>query len=148
MTTPFLVYNNAEYLRVHNIMAWPSGVFVFGSNLGGIHGAGAAKDAYQKYGAVLREGVGMQGRSYAIPTKDASFDVLPIQEIAFHVEDFLRLATSQPHKVFAVTRIGCGFSKYSDFDIAPLFTNAPFHCSLPTHWRDIILGKEFSFNWD
>lgn len=148
MTIPFRVDDAEEHLRIHNIMAHPKGVFVFGSNLGGIHGAGAAKDAYHKYGAIPRLGIGIQGRSYAIPTKDASFDVLPRSEIGVYVRDFLAFATRHPDMTFAVTRIGCGFAGYSDFDIAPLFADAPENCSLPKHWRDIIEGKQFTFEWE
>ena len=43
-------------------------VFVFGSNLAGMHAGGAARVAYERFGAVMGQGVGMQGQSYAIPT--------------------------------------------------------------------------------
>ena len=148
MTIPFFVDDAEEHRRVQNIMALPNSVFVFGSNLGGIHGAGAAKDAYHKYGAIPRLGIGIQGRSYAIPTKNASFDVLPLSEIGVYVRDFLNFASRHPETTFAVTRVGCGLSGFNDFEIAPLFRDGPVNCSLPKHWWDIIAGEQFSFEWD
>lgn len=140
MTMSFVVDEAEEYRRVHNLMIQPNAIFVFGSNLGGIHGAGAAKDAYQKYGAQMRCGMGLQGRSYAIPTKDASFNVLPLLDIGWYVASFLDFAFHRPDLTFAVTRIGCGLR---DVEVAPLFAMAPEHCVLPVHWRDIISGGDF-----
>lgn len=47
-----------------------STVFVFGSNPGGVHGAGAAKTARDMFGAQTGVGEGMTGNAYALPTKD------------------------------------------------------------------------------
>lgn len=110
-------------------------IFVFGSNLGGRHGKGAALYAKQHYGAVYGNGVGPQGSSYAIPTKRANLKVLPIEEIAKYVTDFLTYAGAHPKLQFQVTRIGCGLAGYVDGDIAPLFVGAPINCELPDGWR-------------
>lgn len=110
-------------------------IFVFGSNLAGRHGAGAALFALQNHGARYGQGVGRQGNSYAIPTKDFSIKTLPLIEIHFHVRDFLDYASKHPELEFQVTRIGCGLAGYSDEDIAPFFKNAPSNCSLPNGWR-------------
>lgn len=108
----------------------PHEIFVFGANLAGRHGKGAALIAARKYGAVQGVGVGRQGRSYAIPTKDARLFTLPLAAIREHVRDFMLYATARPHERFYVTRIGCGLAGYSDEDIAPLFEGAPSNCTL------------------
>jgi hypothetical protein len=63
-------------------------VFVFGSNLAGRHGKGAALDAIKFYGAIYGQGIGRQGNSYAIPTKDADLKPLKLLEIMPYVQSF------------------------------------------------------------
>jgi hypothetical protein len=109
-------------------------VFVFGSNLGGRHGKGAALYAKQHRGAIYGQGVGRQGSSYAIPTKAANLKVLPLSAIAIYVTAFLAYARQNPKLTFEVTRIGCGLAGYKDDDIAPLFKGAPSNCQLPEGW--------------
>lgn len=103
-------------------------IFVFGSNLGGRHGAGAALYARQHCGAIYGQGAGMQGKSYAIPTKDARLRVLPLSEIQVHVKRFLSYAAMCYLKnvklQFNVTPIGCGLAGYKPHEIAPMFKNA------------------------
>jgi hypothetical protein len=110
-------------------------IFVFGSNLAGRHGKGAALFARQNYGARYGVGVGPTGRSYAIPTKDERLRVLPLECIAAYVEDFITYAKDNPHIAFEVTRIGCGLAGYSDSQVAPMFADAPSNCLLPEGWR-------------
>jgi hypothetical protein len=112
-------------------------IFVFGSNLAGRHGAGAALFALQNHGAIYGQGIGMQGDSYAIPTKDFLIKTLPLQIIKWHVNVFLEFATQQNILTFNVTRIGCGLAGYKDSDIAPMFKGAPINCLLPEGWREI-----------
>ena len=109
-------------------------VFVFGSNLAGIHGAGSALHAKRYYGAVQGEGIGRHGNSYAIPTKDKNLRVLPLDQIEQYVYQFIQYAYSNPHLVFEVTRIGCGLAGYKDHQIAPFFSTAPENCLLPELW--------------
>ena len=113
-------------------------VFVFGSNLAGRHGKGAALTARYKYGAKLGVGVGRTGNAYAIPTKDERLRSLPLNIIQKYVANFLEYARSNPDTVFLVTRIGCGLAGYKDEQIAPFFAGAPENCYLPTEWRDIL----------
>ena len=94
-------------------------VFVFGSNLAGMHGAGAAYVAFQKFGAVMGCGVGLRGQSYAIPTMQGG-----VETIKPYVDDFISFAKSRPDLFFYVTRIGCGIAGFRDKDIAPLFKDA------------------------
>lgn len=111
-------------------------IFVFGSNLAGRHGKGAALYARQNHGAKYGVGIGFEGNSYAIPTKDANLRTLPIPIIGLFVDDFLRFANANPTLEFEVTKIGCGLAGYQESDIAPLFTQAPPNCFLPDGWRD------------
>lgn len=110
-------------------------IFVFGSNLAGRHGAGAALSALREHGAIYGQGVGLQGNSYAIPTKDENVITLPINKIKKYVDGFVRFAKLNPEMKFQVTRIGCGLAGYEDTDIAPLFKEAPDNCILPVGWR-------------
>lgn len=96
-------------------------IFVFGSNLAGIHGRGAALDAKRYFGAIQGNPKGIQGQSYAIPTKDASLQTLPIYEIRQHVLDFLDYAYAHPSAIFVVTPIGTGLAKLPLSQITPLF---------------------------
>jgi hypothetical protein len=110
-------------------------VFVFGSNLAGRHGAGAAWQALEYWGAQLGVGVGLRCQSYAIPTKDQYVETLPLEEIAIYVKDFLKTAEEMPGTTFLVTPIGTGLAGYAHKDIAPFFRDAPSNCVLPLAWR-------------
>lgn len=109
-------------------------IFVFGSNLSGIHGAGAALFAKQNHGAIYGVGVGRQGNSYAIPTKDWQIQTLPLSAIKPYVEEFIKYATENPTLEFQVTRIGCGLAGYKNEDIAPMFKGVPSNCKMPLEW--------------
>ncbi len=97
----------------------PNEIFVFGSNLKGMHGGGAAYIAYRKFGAVMGQGVGLQGQSYAIPTMQGG-----VETIRPYVDEFIAFAKKNPNLTFLVTRIGCGIAGFDDEDIAPLFKQA------------------------
>jgi hypothetical protein len=97
----------------------PDEVFVFGSNLAGMHGGGAAWVAFRKFGAVMGCGVGFRGQSYAIPTMQGGVDT-----IAPYVDQFIAFAKDHPELFFYVTRIGCGIAGFRDKEIAPLFSAA------------------------
>jgi hypothetical protein len=96
----------------------PNEIFVFGSNLAGFHGGGAAHLA-MNWGAIWGQGVGLQGQTYAIPTM---FD--SIAEIKPYVDDFLHFAQEHPELKFLVTEIGCGIAGWTVEEIAPLFKPA------------------------
>lgn len=110
-------------------------IFVFGSNLAGIHGAGAAKEAMRLHGAEFGIGVGRTGNSYGIPTKDKNILTMPLNAIETYVKAFCDYAQKHDKESFFVTRLGCGLAGYSDSDIAPLFKNAPSNCILPIEWK-------------
>lgn len=110
-------------------------IFVFGSNEAGRHGAGAAKAAVDFYGAKYGNGFGLQGRSYAIPTKDEHIETLPLNVIEAYVEIFLEFVRLNPDKKFFMTRIGCVLAGYDDYQIAPLFVDAPTNINFPEDWK-------------
>ncbi|MBR5035294.1 MAG: hypothetical protein IKX71_08300 [Bacteroidales bacterium] len=97
----------------------PNQIFVFGSNLAGQHAGGAAWAAFNKFGAVWGQGVGLQGQCYAIPTMQG-----PVSTIKPYVDEFIRFAAQHPEYEFLVTRIGCGIAGFKDKEIAPLFAAA------------------------
>lgn len=94
-------------------------IFVFGSNLQGMHGGGAARVALEQFGAVWGQGTGLQGQSYAIPTMHGGIDV-----IAPYVNDFIAFAKEHPELKFLVTEIGCGIAGFRASEMAPLFKEA------------------------
>lgn len=103
----------------------PGQVFVFGSNIGGKHGKGAAKFAVQKFGAKWGVGEGLQGSSYGLPTVTANVkQALPLPRIKTYVDNFIEFAKQNPHLTFLVTEVGCGLAGYKCKDIAPLFEAA------------------------
>lgn len=110
-------------------------IFVFGSNLAGRHGAGAALDARNNHGAQPGVGEGLTGSAYALPTKDAALRPRRLRDIRASVERFLAFARERQDLTFLVTRVGCGYAGYSDVDIAPMFAGAPSNCELPEGWR-------------
>ena len=123
--------NNIRYTPDNISSLAPDEVFVFGSNLQGRHGSGAAGAAVRYFGAIWGQGVGMQGQCYAIPTMHGGVD-----EISPYVDDFIVYAKGHPELTFLVTRIGCGIAGFRDEQIAPLFAAA---LNIP----NIILPKSF-----
>lgn len=120
-------------------------VFVFGSNLAGRHGAGAAKAAHVNFSAQYGIGSGPTGRAYAIPTKDRHLKSLSLDEIATHVANFISHATEHSDSKFFVTRVGCGLAGHKDSAVAPLFAMAPSNCSFAFEWApylDAALASE------
>ena len=106
-------------------------VFVFGSNLSGMHGGGAARLAFERFGAEWGKGVGLYGQTYAIPTMQGG-----VETIRPYVDDFIAFAKTRPDLTFLVTRIGCGIAGFRDEEIAPLFAVAhdASNIVLPAGW--------------
>lgn len=109
----------------------PNGIFVFGSDFKALHQGGAARIAHKLFGAVVGQGVGLQGQSYAIPTMQGG-----IETIKPFVDDFIQFARKHPELTFYVTRIGCGSAGFKEEQIAPLF-DAAFSLS------NVILPEKF-----
>lgn len=119
-------------------------IFVFGSNLAGRHGKGAALEARLKHGAVYGVGVGRTGNAYAIPTKDLRLNTLELDEIKLYVDQFILYAKAHPELKFYVTRVGCGLAGYKNKDIAPMFVDAPDNCSLDLEWLPFMVKPTLS----
>jgi hypothetical protein len=113
-------------------------VFVFGSNLAGRHGAGAAKYAREHHKAIYGIAIGLQGESYAIPTKDKYLKSLPLYLIQDYIDEFLNFAYIHDKLTFNVTAIGCGLAGYTPEQIAPMFKNAPKNVNLPQEFKDVL----------
>lgn len=90
-------------------------MFVFGSNEQGLHYGGAAKAAVENFGAIMGQGNGLQGKSYAIPSMSG------IGVMGEYVKKFCEFAKAHPEERFLVTEIGCGIAGYSIGEVAPLF---------------------------
>ena len=120
--------NNIEYAKVtpENITHLRENeIFVFGSNEGGRHGAGAAKLARDKWGAEYGNPVGLQGQTYAIPTKDKTVKfTLSVEQIRPYVDQFIEFVKNNPQYMFLVTEVGCGLAGHTPENIAPLFREA------------------------
>jgi len=112
-------------------------IFVFGSNLAGMHGGGAAYVALKKFGAKMGQGVGLQGQSYAIPTMQGD-----VETIEPYVDEFIDFARNHPELCFLVTRIGCGIAGFDAEDIAPLFEKAKRveNIALPRDFWEVLEG--------
>ena len=106
-------------------------IFVFGSNLAGSHGGGAARIAHIYFGAVMGQGVGLQGQSYAIPTMQGG-----VETIRPYVDEFVAFAKAHSDLRFYVTKIGCGIAGFEGKEIAPLFAGA-------IDVKNILLPREF-----
>ena len=122
---------NRDYTPERITELKPNEIFVFGSNLAGAHGGGAAYIACRKVGAIWGQGVGLQGQSYAIPTMQGG-----VETIKPYVDEFIEFARQHPEYKFLVTRIGCGIAGFTDEEIAPLFVNA-------VDLENVILPKTF-----
>lgn len=114
-------------------------IFVFGSNLRGLHHGGAARIAHERFGAIMGQGVGLQGQSYAIPTMQGG-----VETIKPYVDEFIELAREWDQTTFLVTRIGCGIAGFTDEQIAPLFAEALklYNVVLPKSFVDVIRKQE------
>ncbi len=110
-------------------------IFVFGSNLAGQHYGGAARIAYEKFGAEWGVGTGRTGQTYAIPTMHGGID-----DIKPYVDEFIEYARNHPNNRFLLTRIGCGIAGFNDSQIAPLFSKAMklSNVNFPKKWYTIL----------
>lgn len=113
-------------------------VFVFGSNLAGLHRGGAAKVAKDHFGALQGVGRGWSGQSFAIPTLNEHFQPMPLSQIAHYIDDFKIYTKNHPQQTYFITSIGCGGAGYQPQDIAPLFAGISDNVILPIRFRDYL----------
>ena len=111
-------------------------IFVFGSNLAGRHGKGAALYARQHHGAIYGQGIGIQGSSYGIPTKDEHLKILPLETIEIHIRNFVTYANENPDKTFMLTPIDTGLAEYKKTEIFNIIRNLPIR-------KNILFTKEW-----
>ena len=109
----------------------PNEIFVFGSNIGGFHGGGAARVAHKRFGAEWGVGEGITGQCYALPTMEGGVDY-----IVGKVNAFIACAKQHPKLKFLVTKVACGIAGFRIEEIAPLFADA-------INMENVILPKEF-----
>jgi hypothetical protein len=122
---------NREYTPERITELKSNEIFVFGSNLAGAHSGGAAGLAYKRFGAIMGQGIGLQGQSYAIPTMLGG-----VETIKPYVDGFIRFAKQHPEYKFLVTKVGCGIAGFTVDEIAPLFKDT-------IDVENIILSKDF-----
>lgn len=113
----------------------PNEIFTFGSNLKGVHGAGAAKQAV-KWGAIYGQGEGLMGQTYAIPTKDENVKTLPIKDIYQHINNFIKVVEEHPELIFLVTPIGTGLAGHLPAVMGTMFKRL-------TKYENVYLPKLF-----
>lgn len=119
-------------------------MFVFGSNLSGIHGAGAARAALKNYGAVWGVGFGptglenASGCSFAIPTKNWVIESMALDDIRVFVKQFVAYTYVSSKLEYFVTRVGCGLAGWKDSDIAPMFKGCNTNCNFPEEWKEFL----------
>lgn len=120
-------------------------IFVFGSNEIGVHGGGAARVAYDKFGAQWRVGVGVAGSTYALPTKDMFLKSLPIETIKVYIRAFVGYVLEHPEKTFYLTKIGCGLAGFSVKEISGAFWQVVegFEIKKGNLPSNLIIPKEF-----
>ncbi len=115
-------------------------IFVFGSNEAGRHGAGSAKEALLRHGAIYGQGEGLQGSSYGIPTKNRRLQVLSLLTIKLYVDRFIEFAKQHQEYIFHIVSIGCGLAGYTPEQIAPMFKDVPENCMLPKEFLEVLKG--------
>lgn len=126
-------------------MEYSRKIYVFGSNLAGQHNQGHAFHALLHYGAINGVAEGLQGQSYAIPTKDASMKNLRLQTIYKHIGKFIDFANVNTDMKFIISQIGVGVKQYNKEDIAPMFALVPLNCFLPKSWQPYLPGDSYNF---
>ena len=113
----------------------PNEVFVFGSNLAGRHGAGAARQAFMQFGAKMGVGEGLTGRCYAFPTLDGELRQVPISRIEASRDRLYATCENRPDQRFLLTKVGCGLAGYTEATMRGLFTQPPANLILPEDWN-------------
>lgn len=111
-------------------------IFVFGSNLAGHHIGGAARQAYEDFGALWGRGEGLMGQSYAFPTLNVAFQKRKLIQLGASVFKLYKCCEDNPDKEFLLTKVGCGIAQYPEEEMKNLFINPPKNLILPPEWRE------------
>jgi len=126
---------DSSTLNGHQHVLGDPRIFVFGSNVAGLHGGGAAWYAKNKLGAEWGVGEGLTGQTYALPTCYYPGEPVTYEELMVYVQNFIEFATAHLDLTFFVSAVGCGIAGFSESEVAPLFKDAPGNCDLPPDWR-------------
>ncbi len=113
----------------------PNEIFVFGSNLAGEHGGGAARQAHCEFGAEWGVGQGLTGQCYAFPTLGRRLEKVSFTALGFFRDHLYRCCVENPNKTFLLTKVGCGIAGYPEETMRSLFTDPPLNLILPEDWR-------------
>ena len=113
----------------------PNQLLVFGSNLAGRHGAGAAKQAHDQFGAQYGVGEGITGQSYAFPTLGMRLEQLPMADLCAARDRLYKCCSIFPSTEFLLTKVGCGLAGYPESEMRALFVDPPANLILPEDWR-------------
>lgn len=113
----------------------PRQAFVFGSNIMGHHGGGAALYAFDNFGAEEGIGEGLTGQCYAFPTLNQHMQRYTRAELESIRDAFYRCAFAHPELTFLLTRVGCGIAGYPEEDMLALFEDAPVNVKKPAGWQ-------------
>ena len=110
--------------------------FVFGSNLLGSHGAGAALFAKENFGAIEGQAEGLQGRCYAIPTLTKDFQQREYSDLKTSIQKFMNFAIENPDKKFLMSAIGTGIAGFSESYMQGFFRyiDVPDNIIKPKGW--------------
>ena len=101
----------------------PGQIFVFGSHASGHHAGGAARQAVRQFGAIVGQGEGVQGQSYALPTMHG------VDAFRRAIATFVAVAAAHPEFEFLLTKVGCGIAGYPEEQVIAMFREA-----LPNGW--------------
>lgn len=121
----------------------PNEIFVFGSNTAGIHGRGAALQAYKQFGCPygFGEGLHIESQTYAFPTlavpkgrKSFSLEPRTDDELLASVRKLYETAQKNPNLTFLLTKVGCGLAGYEESHMITLFRGTPANIVKPKGW--------------
>lgn len=113
----------------------PNEIFVFGSDLAGRHGAGAALQAAQQFGAEYGVGEGITGQCYAFPTLDRRLEKIPRRWLEESRDMLFKTCLVNPEKQFLLTKVGCGLAGFPETTMRALFADPPVNLILPEDWK-------------
>ena len=127
----------------------PNDIFVFGSNRAGRHGAGAARQAFCSFGAVMGVGEGLRGKSYAFPSLDENLNPVHLYDLVASRDLLYETARQHPGLTFLLTKVGCGLAGRDESEMRALFSRPEEHAEgvivpykerpeniiLPEDWR-------------
>jgi len=111
-------------------------IFIFGSNGLGKHIGGAARQAFEKFGAQMGVSEGWCGQAYAFPTLNKHFQKCSMRQLRASRDRLFKVCEQNPEYEFLLTKIGCGIAGFKDAEIKPLFDVHPINLTMPIEWQE------------